>query len=90
MIHVSKSAKFLRSYKRLIKGRADLQKEFSEKIVIFMANPYDPSLGTHKLKGKLRHSWGFSLTHGLRVVFMFVDDHTVILEDIGTHDDVYY
>ena len=89
MIHIAKSAKFLRSYKRLIKGRAELQKVFNEKIILFMANPYDPALETHKLKGKLRHSWAFSLTHSLRVVFTFVESESIIFEDIGPHDNTY-
>jgi mRNA-degrading endonuclease YafQ of YafQ-DinJ toxin-antitoxin module len=62
---------------------------FTEKLRIFLADPYHPSLGTHKLKGTLKNSLAFSLTHNLRVVFSFLEPNLVLLEDIGTHDEVY-
>jgi len=89
MIQIAKSSKFLRAYKRLIKGRPELQKIFQERIVLFMSNPYHPSLETHRLGGQLKNSWAFSLTYGLRVIFSFQNSNSVILENIGSHDNMY-
>jgi mRNA-degrading endonuclease YafQ of YafQ-DinJ toxin-antitoxin module len=89
MIQVRESPAFQRSYKKLIKGKPDLQKKFRERLALFIANPYDPLLETHKLKGKMKKFWAFSLNHSLRVAFVFEDSNSVRLENVGPHDDVY-
>ncbi len=68
-------------------------KKFSgaEKIVIqkrlkiFMDNPFNPQLKTHKLTGKLTNYWSFSITYHLRIMFEFMDKESVGLVD-GTHE----
>ena len=89
MIDFGESSSFKRAYKRLIRGRPDLEKAFREKLTQFVMNPYDPALNTHKLSGQMRHQWAFSLTHRLRIVFTFTRPDFEMLEDIGTHDQVY-
>jgi hypothetical protein len=52
-----------------------------------------PQLKTHKLKGKLAGSWACSAGYDLRVVFQFVKHKgadAILLEGIGTHDEVYW
>ena len=51
---------------------------------------FDPEkLRTHKLTGQLNELWSFSIEYDLRVIFYFINDNEVILEDIGNHDEVY-
>jgi mRNA-degrading endonuclease YafQ of YafQ-DinJ toxin-antitoxin module len=54
-----------------------------------MNDPYHPKLRTHKLAGQLKDIWSFSIEYHLRIIFYFVNNTEVILEDIGTHDEVY-
>ena len=89
MIDVREAPRFQRSYKKLVKGRPSLEQVFFAKFSLFLENPFNPSLETHKLGGKLKNMWAFSLTHSLRVVFTFVEGNSVVLEDIGSHDDMY-
>ncbi len=89
MIRVTESPRFKRAYKHLVQGRPALEKTFRETLLLFIQDPYDPQLATHKLKGKLKESFAFSLTWKLRVVFSFGEPGTAILEDIGPHDKVY-
>ena len=89
MTRITEAPSFTRSYKSLIQGRPSLEKIFRERLLLFIADPYHPRLATHKLKGKLKKSWAFSLTFSLRVVFRFEEDNIVVLENIGPHDDVY-
>jgi mRNA-degrading endonuclease YafQ of YafQ-DinJ toxin-antitoxin module len=56
-----------------------------EKEVIFVKNPFNPQLKTHKLKGKLKGLWSFSVTYSFRIVFEFINDDEVIFYDIGDH-----
>ena len=53
------------------------------------SNPFDPKLRTHKLSGKLKDLWSFSVEFDLRVVFQFVDDQQAYFIDMGTHKEVY-
>lgn len=55
------------------------------KIILFKNNPFDPSLKTHKLHGKLRNQWSFTIKGQYRVVFIF-EKTDVIFLDIGVHD----
>ena len=53
---------------------------------------YQTKLKTHKLTGKLKDSWACSAGYDLRIVFSFSQDENeevILLEDVGTHDDVY-
>lgn len=87
MIKVAFSNSFKRSFKKRIKGQ---NKElFFQKLELFIENPYNRQLRTHKLSGKLKDLWSFSIDRNIRVVFYFVDTNHVIFENIGTHDEVY-
>ncbi len=89
MIEVGFSNSFKRAYKKRIKGNILLENLFKEKLNRFIENPYDKSLRTHKLSGKLSEIWSFSVTYKVRVTFIFVDDNKVLLESIGSHNEVY-
>ena len=54
----------------------------------FVADPRDPLLRTHKLRGKLDGYWAFSVEGDLRVLFRW-DGDVVRLIDLGSHDQVY-
>ena len=61
------------------------------RIDLFVTDPYNQKLKTHKLSGKLKDLWCFSLGYDLRIVFYFTKDKPkkAVLIDIGTHDEVY-
>lgn len=54
----------------------------------FAADPQDPLLRTHKLKGELDRYWAFSVDEDLRVLFRWNGDE-VFLVTLGSHDQVY-
>lgn len=54
----------------------------------FTANPQDPLLRSHKLKGELKDYWAFSVDDNLRVVFRWEGD-AAFLVNLGSHDEVY-
>ena len=63
----------------------DIQKKARERIKIFKENPFYPSLNTHKLHGKLKEQWSFSVKAQYRIIFIF-DNNSAIFLDIGLHD----
>lgn len=88
-MEVSFSSSFRRVFKKRIKGNVDLEARFWEKLEQFTTDPYDPSLKTHKLSGKLKDLWSFSVDYDERVLFYFTDDGNAVFVDIGSHDEVY-
>ncbi|WP_367290077.1 type II toxin-antitoxin system RelE/ParE family toxin [Laspinema palackyanum] len=60
-MEVSFSSAFKRAFKKRIKGNENLELKFWQKLEIFTSDPYDPSLRTHKLSGKLKDLWSFTV-----------------------------
>jgi len=89
MTDVAFSSSFKRAFKRKIKGNAVLEARFWERLEIFQNNPFDQRLRTHKLSGRLKDLWSFSIEYDLRVVFSFLEGDRVLLVDIGSHEEVY-
>ena len=89
MIEISFSSSFRRAFKKRIKGNLDLEARFWQKVEQFTIDPFDQSLKTHKLSGKLKELWSFSVEYDERVLFYFTEDGNVVFVDIGSHDEVY-
>jgi len=77
------SPQFTRKYKKLPTKIKDLA-EAREKI--FRQNPRDDRLDTHKLHGKLKHFWSFSVDGKFRVIFEFGENGTIYFHSVGDHD----
>ncbi len=88
-MEVSFSPSFKRGFKKRIKGNTDLEEKFWQKLEQFTVDPFDPSLKTHKLSGKLKEFWSFSVDYDERVLFYFTEDEKAVFVDIGSHDEVY-
>lgn len=54
----------------------------------FAADPQDPLLRTHKLKGDLDAYWAFAVDDDLLVVLRW-DGDVAFLVNLGSHDQVY-
>ena len=53
---------------------------------IFKNDLFDKRLKTHKLHGKLRGFWSFSINDDYRIIFELVDENIVHFHAIGRHD----
>ncbi len=60
-----------------------------EREKLFRANLFDPRLETHKLHGKDKNHWAYSINRKYRIKFLFLGDGDVLYLTIGTHDEVY-
>ena len=88
---------FTKSLKKFTMKNPKLINRVIETLDALEEEPYQPKLKTHKLTGKLKDSWACSAGYDIRVVFSFTpeaDDsgemeEVILLEDVGTHDDVY-
>ncbi len=77
------SNKFAKEYKKL-PDKIKLVAEKKEKV--FRKNPFDPQLKTHKLTGKLKSYWAFSLDYQYRIIFDFADKDIIWFHSVGTHE----
>jgi mRNA-degrading endonuclease YafQ of YafQ-DinJ toxin-antitoxin module len=75
--------------KNVFKATMSLERKFRTKLEKFQENPFVPSLETHKLSGKLKELWSFTIEYSQRVIFYFTDDEKAVFVDIGNHDQVY-
>lgn len=76
------SAGFERVYKKLPKEEKSIAEKRES---IFRNNIFDPCLKTHKLKGKLKNYWSFSVTYSNRILFKFLKNDEIMFYDIGDH-----
>jgi len=77
------SPNFRRSYKKLPE-KIKILAEKKERV--FRKNPFDKSLETHKLHGRLKDFWSFSINNRYRIIFEFTDENTVHFHTVGGHD----
>ena len=57
--------------------------------MLFLDNPTYPLLNDHALKGDQSGRRSFSITGDIRVIYRKMDESTVLLLDIGSHNQVY-
>jgi mRNA-degrading endonuclease YafQ of YafQ-DinJ toxin-antitoxin module len=84
-LRVTVSSRFLRRARKLKPPRDQLLRAALRR---FAADPNDPLLRTHKLKGDLAEYWAFSVDDDLRVLFRW-DGDICFLVNLGSHDEVY-
>lgn len=82
MIKIHYSPKFKKQYQKL---PLKIKKTLKEKGRTFSQNPFHPKLKTHKLFGKLRGLWSFSVNYKYRVLFEFKGEKIVRFHSIGDH-----
>ncbi|MFA5970981.1 MAG: hypothetical protein WC780_01420 [Lentimicrobiaceae bacterium] len=89
-MEVAFSNSFKKAFNKRIKSN-EFEPEFWIRLNLFILDPFNAKLKTHKLSGKLKNLWGFSIGYDHRVVFYFTKDKPpkAVFIDIGTHDEVY-
>ena len=83
------SSAFRKSFKNRIQQDEKLERKFWSRLDKFCQDPFDPILKTHKLSGKLKGLWSFSIEYDCRVIFEFIEDNKALFIDIGSHDEIY-
>ena len=89
------SKTFEKSYKKFTGKNQSLKSSIAFALNKLELDPYQPSLKTHKLSGKLAAYFACSCGYDCRIVFTIENDladpnvEIILLLDIGTHDGVY-
>lgn len=79
---------FAKNYKKRILKNKALNKQFEQRLELFVLGVRGGPLNDHALKGKLAGHRAFSISGNLRVVYRETDvDYRFV--DVGTHNQVY-
>lgn len=78
--HTSKFKKAYKKMPKMVKIKAE------EREPIFQKNPFDARLDTHKLHGKYKEYWAFTVVGQHRIMFAFTGGDFVDFINIGTHE----
>jgi mRNA interferase YafQ len=94
MSKIVTSSKFKRAFRKFARRNTQLQARIEEAIANLSDDIFDPSLGTHKLEGKLSGLFSCSCGYDCRIVFaieMEIEsgETLIVLLDVGSHDEVY-
>lgn len=85
---------FKRAFKRVVRKNPQLKNKIFVVLELLIENPYNPTLKSHKLKGKLDGLWACWVEYDCRIIYTFrskdnSEEECILLIDIGTHDEVY-
>ena len=82
-MRITVSPRFEKSYKSLPKR---IKEKAKEQELVFRKNPFDPRLKTHRLTGREKEAWAFSINYSYRIKFIFLTEDEVLFLDVGTHE----
>ncbi len=80
---IALTPQFRRMFKKL---EESLQHEVLEKISFLESDTNLEQLHIHKLKGRLKDRYSFSVNYKTRIVFCYLSKDEVVLLAIGNHD----
>jgi mRNA-degrading endonuclease YafQ of YafQ-DinJ toxin-antitoxin module len=88
------SSGFTRALRRAIRRRPELRPSVERSLRQLADDPFQPSLHSHKLKGKLAGIWACTVDYDNRILFEFIPnpetgEDEIHLLAMGTHDEVY-
>ncbi|MCF7812371.1 type II toxin-antitoxin system mRNA interferase toxin, RelE/StbE family [Candidatus Gracilibacteria bacterium] len=83
MLEIVYKPTFVRQYKKFPKA---LRQEMKEKIELFRTDPKHSFLKVHKLHGKLKDFYSFSVNYEYRIVFEYESKKRIALLTVGNHD----
>ncbi len=90
MYRITTSDYFIKHSKKFFQKHPDLKEKFRALFDDLAADPFQPHLKLHPLKGKLNGLYAVRLTFSFRITLTLqLTEQSIILLDIGSHDEVY-
>lgn len=85
-MRITKGKQFEKQYKKL---SPKIQKNFTERLRLFLEDKNHPLLHTHSLTGKYKGLYSFNITADVRAIYDDSYDDLIILVYIGSHSELY-
>jgi mRNA-degrading endonuclease YafQ of YafQ-DinJ toxin-antitoxin module len=83
MLNIKYSHHFVRKVSKL---EDSLVEEIQDKIELLKDENNHQKLKVHKLHGVLKGSMSFYVNYKIRVIFEYISNKEIVLEDVGGHD----
>jgi addiction module RelE/StbE family toxin len=83
---IQRSKTFIKQYGKLT---PKLQKQFDERLRLFIVDPSSPRLRIHPLKADYKGYWSMDISGDVRALYMNDGDRIIIFGFIGTHSQLY-
>lgn len=83
MIQVNYKQTFIKQFDEF---ESDLQIETIEKIELFKNLQNHEQLKVHKLHGKMKGKYSFSVNYRFRIIFLYISKKEVALLAVGDHE----
>ena len=80
---ITYSPKFIKNLKK-VKG--ELKEEILNRVEMLTNESNHEMLRVHKLKGRLKGRYSFSIDYKHRIVFLYLDENTIYLLNFGGHE----
>jgi addiction module RelE/StbE family toxin len=81
---------YIKKAKKFFRKHPDLLKRYGKTLKLLEINPTHPSLRLHKLEGKHEGLYSTSINMNYRISLEFiVKKDSIILINVGSHDEVY-
>jgi proteic killer suppression protein len=81
---------YIKRAKKFAIAHPDIIPQYEKTLRLLEINPFHPSLGLHKLKGKLKKLYSVSINISYRICLDFIiNEDKIILVDVGKHDYIY-
>ncbi|MDO4773898.1 MAG: type II toxin-antitoxin system RelE/ParE family toxin [Candidatus Saccharibacteria bacterium] len=82
--------RYLKSFKKQYRALpAKFQKQFDDRLRLFMTDSSAPILRIHPLRGTFSGYWSMNISGDLRAIYRRDGDEIVIFVLIGTHSQLY-
>lgn len=90
MYNIIATKKFEKKLSKLIKNSTNFHNKINNILTTLVENPFENIYGSHKLKGKLIDFYSCSCGYDCRILYkVHKEELTIMLIDIGTHDEIY-
>lgn len=87
-MRIVRHQRFKKSFKARISRQPKLVRLFESRLRLLLSGKGNPLLKDHKLVGTKKRYRAFSLGGDIRVVYR-IEGQTILLYDIGSHNQVY-
>jgi addiction module RelE/StbE family toxin len=85
-LSIQYAPKFKKQYKKL---PPKLQAQFKDRLRLFFADPTNPQLRVHPLKGNFAGYWSMNVNGDIRALYILKGEEVIIFALIGTHSELY-
>ncbi len=81
---------YLKRARKFLRKHAEIRSQYQKTLELLELNPHHPSLRLHRLQGLLAPLSSVSINMSYRIVLeILIQEHDIILIDVGHHDQVY-